>query len=151
MACQMCQTPSPTNSQPPIHLIISINNMLMRVSSLSSFSPKCQSQSWRSATSNSKKAHAYPPPASALASSLSYTVMPLSLSPSQSSCPVNRDDVNCKHWYLCSLRTPHRPRRRGALAGNVANMSRHVSTIWHVAPILAKWVRVVKTTLKMLW
>jgi len=101
----MCQTPSPTNSQPPIHLIISINNMLMRVSSLSSFSPKCQSQSWRSATSNSKKAHAYPPPASALASSLSYAVMPLLLSPSQSSCPVNRDDVNLQ--ALISLQSPY--------------------------------------------
>ena len=38
-----------------------------------------------------------------------------------------------------------------SLAGNVANMSRHVGTTWHVAPILARWVRVADTTLKMSW
>ncbi len=38
-----------------------------------------------------------------------------------------------------------------SLAGNVADMSRHVGTTWHVAPILARWVRVADTTLKMSW
>ncbi len=38
-----------------------------------------------------------------------------------------------------------------SLAGNVANMLRHVGITWHVAPILARWVRVADTILKMSW
>jgi hypothetical protein len=37
------------------------------------------------------------------------------------------------------------------LAGNVADMSRHVGTTRRVAPILARWVPVADTKLKMAW
>ena len=74
--------------------------------------PKYPSQSWRSATS--MKLHAYAP-ASALTSLslLSSIATLLPLSPSQSSRPMNRNDIHRGHHHCRGRRPPH-CRCRGA-------------------------------------
>ena len=54
--------------------------------------------------------------------------------------------ISASHWPTYELVLVW-----GILAGNVANMSRHVGTTRRVAPILARWVHVADTKLKMLW
>ena len=69
-----------------------------------------------------------------------------SLTPSMndSITPENKRINNMKRILLLSSYLK-------SLAGNVADMLQHVGITWHVAPILARWVREADTTLKMLW
>ena len=72
--------------------------------------PKCPSQSQCSPTS--KKLHMYSPTSmSAPSSSSSSVTMLLLLMPSQSSSPMNRDEIDRGHRHRRDCRTPHRCRR----------------------------------------
>ena len=71
--------------------------------------PKCPSQSWCSPTS--KKLHMYSPTSmSAPSSSSSSVTMLLLLMPSQSSSPMNRDEIDRGHRHRRDCHTPYRHR-----------------------------------------